>query len=131
MYKTNHFQQLLPHAIVPLFKICHLNAPTNSTSSNSDTPVLSDTHIMSERLTTLGNSLFIKGPCLHEELTIEAAEAKKPFLAYTLNSYKNSITAYLIDMQSNGSSTEWIPDNFRLCVTKATRKSPRLNPMDN
>ena len=33
-------------------------------------------------------------------------------------------------MQSQGSSAEWSPDNFRLCTTKATRKSPRLNQTD-
>ena len=33
-------------------------------------------------------------------------------------------------IQSQGNSAEWSPENFRLCTTKPTRKSPRLNQTD-
>ena len=118
MHKTQHFPQLLPNAITALF-------PDTSYDENSIT------HVMPERLTTQQNSLFVKGPRLYAELTSEATDANKPLLINALNSYKTTVKTYLIYIQSNGSSDEWNPDNFRLTIQKAKRKSPRLTSTDN
>ena len=121
MHKSTHFPQLLPHAITSLFP----KIGTGSTSRNDTS------HEISERLITQVNSLFVKGPRLHNEITTEATEKHKQLHTNTLNSYKNSIKTYLINIQSEGSSAVWTTENFRLCIQKATRKSPRLNLIGN
>ena len=120
MYKIIHFPQLLPHAIISLFP----QFGTDSTVENDTS------HEISQRLATQVNSLFVKGPRLHNEITIEATEKHKQLHTNTLNSYKNSIKSYLIDIQSEGDSVVWTTENFRLCTQKATRKSPRTNQID-
>ena len=82
----------------------------------------------SERLTTVVNSMFIKGECLYTEIIDEAMEANTALLpTFSIQIFKNRIKAYLITLQSQGNCTEWVPENFRLCIQKAKRKSPRLN----
>ena len=117
MHKIHHAPQLIPNAILAFF----------TQISEDDTDI---TREMSERLTTQKNSLFLKGPRLHNELISETIEADRPFNTNTLNSFKNSVNTYLIDMQTKGSSAEWMPENVRLCIQKGTRKSPRTNSTD-
>ena len=120
MYKTQYLPQFLPSAITYLF------TKTSEGKNENDSA-----HVMSHRLTTQQNSLFAKGPRLQNELTTEALLENKPFITASLNSYKNSVKTYLIVMQSKGSSTEWNPENFRLCTQMATRTSSRLNQIDS
>ena len=81
---------------------------------------------LSNRLTTEVNSMFIKGKRLYYEVMDEAEKAGAIFPTLSLGSYKNRLKSYLINIQSQGSSTEWDPENFRLCIQRAKRKSPRL-----
>ena len=126
MNKIQNFPELIPDAIVTLFSMtsesCSLHHYSTITPQNSHIPSQ-----LSERLTPVANSIFIKGPKLHDELAQEASEANTPFSLYTTKSYKNTVTSHLLNMQSQGSNCEWSLDNFRLCVTKPTRKSPRLD----
>ena len=94
-------------------------------------PEIPENKISNSRLTTQINSLFIKGPRLYNELTSETIEANKPLSISTLNSFKNSIKTHLIEIQSCGCNTDWVDENFRLCIQKATRKSPRENPTES
>ena len=89
----------------------------------------SETMALSERLATEVNSMFVKGKRLYTEVMAEAAEADAVLVLPTLSlgSFKNRLKSYLMVIQSKGGSTEWVPENFRLCIQNAKRKSPRLN----
>ena len=82
---------------------------------------------LSERLLTQVNSMFVKGTRLYREVLVEATEANATLPTHSLEGFKNKLKTYLITVQSVGSSTEWDPKNFRLCIQKAKRKSPRLD----
>ena len=56
----------------------------------------------------------------------ELAEENTTLRTQTINSFKNCIKAALMAKQSAGSSTEWLPENFRLCTQIAVRKSSRI-----
>ena len=132
MNKKHKFPQLIPQAILSLF-IDHIDTEIMQHTLNSE-PDAHDTNsaptAISDRLASATNSIFIKGPRLHSEITDEANEANTLFLTHTTNAFKNTVKSYLLKIQSQGSSVEWSPDNFRLSTTKATRKSPRLNETD-
>ena len=123
MNKIHNFPHLMPQPILALFTSHH---------PDTDNPRAT----ISSRLTSVVNSIIIKGPRLYNEITEEAAEANSPFLTDTINRYKNTVKSYLLAMQSKDSriecydNTEWSPENFRLCITKPTRQSPRLNQTD-
>ena len=129
MNKKHKFPQLIPQAILSLF-IDHTDIENIQAISNSE-PDAHNTNsaptAISDRLASATNSIFIKGPRLYSEIADEANEANTPLLTHTTNAYKNTVKLYVLKIQSQGSSAEWSPDNSRLCTTKATRKSPRLN----
>ena len=111
MYKTKYLAETIPKAIQKFF--------TEPSEHATDMP--------SERLTTQVNSMFIKGERLYTEIIDEAIEANSALSTFSIAILKNRLKSYLITLQSEGSSTEWVPENFRLCTQKAKRKSPRLN----
>ena len=113
MYKTKYLTSLIPIAITKLF--------SNNTQGQS-------VELLSERLTTQVNSIFVKGERLYNEICEESGEGPSPLpTSVSLGSFKNRLKACLITLQSKGSSTEWAPENYRLCTQRAKRKSPRLN----
>ena len=83
--------------------------------------------LLSERLVSEVNSMFVKGLRLYSEVMSEATEADALLHTHSLGSFKNRLKVHLLSIQSKGSGTEWDPENFRLCIQKAKRKSPRLN----
>ena len=114
MYKTKYLAWLVPDGIQQLF----------ASSTNQRTEALT------ERLTTQVNSMFIKGKRLYLEVLGEATEVNSTLPTLSLGNFrnfKNRLKSYLIAIQSKGSSNEWVPENFRLCIQKAKRKSPRLD----
>ena len=115
LYKTKYQTYLVPYGIKEMF-------PGTITEH-------SETMALSERLATEVNSMFVKGKRLYTEVMAEAAEADAVLVLPTLSlgSFKNRLKSYLMVIQSKGGSTEWVPENFRLCIQNAKRKSPRLN----
>ena len=111
MYKTKYLAWLVPDGIQQLF----------ASSTNQRTEALT------ERLTTQVKSMFIKGKRLYSEVLGEATEVNSTLPTLSLGNFKNRLKSYLIAIQSKGSSNEWVPENFRLCIQKAKRKSPRLD----
>ena len=104
--KSTHYPHLIPSSILNTF----------SPSGN-----------LSERLQTQINSLFVKAPRLYREVTEEANEANILLPTGSLEGFKKKLKTYLITIQSIGGSTEWVPENFRLCIQRPKRKSPRLD----
>ena len=115
MYKLNYHTHLIPDGIIAIFPC---PGPTTETETID---------VLSERLVTEANSMFVKGKRLYSEVMNEASEADVILPAVSLGSFKNRLKSYLISIQSKGSGTEWEPENFRLCIQQAKRKSPRLN----
>ena len=114
LYKLKYHAQLIPYGIQDIFPDLE----------NLDNPTA--------RLVTEENSMFIKGRRLFSEVMSDfVAICPVPLTLLSLNSYKIRLKSYMISLQSQGSSDEWIPENFRLCTQQATRKSPRLNPNDS
>ena len=113
LYKTKFQTHLVPCGIKEMFP--------GSITEHSEIMALS------ERLATEVNSMFVKGKRLYSEVMDEAAEADAILPTQSLGSFKNRLKSYLMVIQSKGGSTEWVPENFRLCIQIAKRKSPRLN----
>ena len=111
MCKSADYPHLIPASISKLF--------TEITNQYTET--------LSERLVTQVNSMFIKGIRLYGEVLGEATEANAPLPTHSLVGFKNKLKTYLIAIQSLGNSNEWDPENFRLCIQRAKRKSPRLD----
>ena len=125
MYRTTYLPYLLPTTISALFPADDLEPDNNLDALEPVADNIPDA--ISGRLTTQKNSLFIKGPRLYKEITVEAIIEHKLIPTSTLNSYKNAIKAYLTELQARGCDTEWVPENCRLCIQKATRSSQRVN----
>ena len=111
MYKLKYHTQHTPKGIVDIF---------------SD---LENIEIPPARLVTLENSMFVKGRRLFTEVMGEFVdEYPIPWTLLSFDKFKKKLKAYLITLQAKGSSDEWVPENYRLCIQIATRKSQRLNP---
>ena len=113
MHKLNYHAHLIPDGIIEIF-------PSSTTESEN-------IEVLTERLVSEANSMFVKGLRLYSEVMIEATEADPLLHTPILGSFKNRLKLHLLSIQSKGSGTEWDPENFRLCIQKAKRKSPRLN----
>jgi hypothetical protein len=111
MCKSTNYPHLIPASISKLFTEI----------------IYQYTEPLSERLVTQVNSMFIKGIRLYGEVLGEATEANATLPTHSLVGFKNKLKTYLIAIQSVGNSNEWDFENFRLCIQRATRKSPRLD----
>ena len=113
MHKLKYHAHLVPDGIKAIF-------PSSTTESEN-------IEVLSERLVSEVNSMFVKGLRLYSEVISEATEADALLHTHSLGSFKNRLKVHLLSIQSKGSGTEWDPENFRLCIQKAKRKSPRFN----
>ena len=112
MHKLNYHAHLVPDGIKAIF-------PSSTTESEN-------IEVLSERLVSEVNSMFVKGLRLYSEVMSEATETDALLHTHSLGSFKNRLKVHLLSIQSKGSGTEWDPENFRLCIQKAKRKSPRF-----
>ena len=76
--------------------------------------------------TPYNTSIFFKGPLLYTHVMTETTELNN-VNSYNPESYKRTIKAYLMKLQSTGDTHEWCSDNFLLTNLPGLRKSARYN----
>ena len=74
--------------------------------------------------TPYNTSTFFKGPLLYTNILTDNPHLH---IHSSLNSYKQRIKVYLLEVQCSGDSQEWESKNFKLTNLPGLRRSARLN----
>ena len=114
MNKIHKHPQLLPTSVTQII------AP-DSPSPESPSDYRSDWY-SKYNSTPYNASIFFKGPLLYTHITKDSTELNNT----SLNSYKSSLKAYLLKVQSSGAPNEWHPSNFKLTYVPGLRHSARI-----